>query len=161
MSETCVTEGDWEKERDKQTDLGSGFWPLYCIFQWRLHIPETRPHDWRDGGCGGGSNYCWAKLNRRSDWGVGGVELRRVADYLCVAFPSSDKRPCSHKQGAGPNSILHRAIKGFRDDEKPLNINIHKHNDTHQKSLSRSTKASRRYISQTVSPGGLNLHRRG
>lgn len=37
--------------KETEADSGSGFWPLFCIFQWRLHIPETRPHDWRDGGC--------------------------------------------------------------------------------------------------------------
>lgn len=54
------------RERDKHRDLG--FWPLYCIFQWRLHIPETTP---QDGGMGGvmesRRNHFWAKLTSRSN----------------------------------------------------------------------------------------------
>lgn len=39
-----------ETGRNGQTETDC---PPYCIFQWRLHIPEIRPHDWRDGGVGG------------------------------------------------------------------------------------------------------------
>lgn len=91
MFETCVTKGESDRKRQTETDLGSGFWPLYCIFQWRLHIPENRPHDWIDGGrMRVGTTI--VGLNYLVDQMVG-VELSRVKDYVCVAFPSSDKGP--------------------------------------------------------------------
>lgn len=149
--ETCVTEGERRSKRQTETDSGSGFWPLYCIFQWRLHIPETRPHDWRDGGaCESERNHCWAKLNRRSD---GGVEPSTVTDYLCVAFPSSEKRPCRQEQRAGPHSKKER-LWGRRDKQKTLNINTHQHSDRH---LTRSNDISWRSKSQTASRSPLDV----
>lgn len=48
-------EGGWEGrrggDRDKQKQTHDlAFWLGRCIFQWRLHIPESRPHDCRDQG---------------------------------------------------------------------------------------------------------------
>lgn len=48
-------------------------------FQWRLHIPEIRPHDWRDlGGKESRSNHCWAKLSCWTDRGGGVQQSSRV-----------------------------------------------------------------------------------
>lgn len=109
---------DWQRKRDNQRqteDLAFGLCTVYssggCTF--------LRP-DHMTGGMGvcvreSGSNHCWAKLTLRSD---GGVEPSSVTDYLCVAFPSSDKRPCRHEQrAAGPDLILCWSIKGFGDGE--------------------------------------------
>lgn len=110
-----------KRQKETETDSESAFWPLYCIFQWRLHIPENRPHDWRDGGGHMRVGAVIVGLNYLVDQ-MGRGELSRVKEYVCAAFPSSVKRPCSQKQRTGPNSFLNGTIKSFRwrDGRKPL-----------------------------------------
>lgn len=100
---------DWRRKRQTnrlKQDRVSGLCAVYssggCTFLRQEHMTEAT------GVWESGNNHCWVKLGCGSD---GEVELNGVTGNQCVAFPSSDKRPWSHKHRAGLCSAL-LSLKG-------------------------------------------------
>lgn len=88
-----------ERDKQRQTrDLAFGLCTVYssggCTFLKTDHMTGWMGGRTRVGATIVGLNYLVDQMV--------GVELSRVKNYVCVAFPSSEKRPCSHKQ-SGPN----------------------------------------------------------
>lgn len=96
----CLTVRDRDRKRQRQTqNLAFGLCTVYssggCTFLKTDHMTgEMGGRQMRVGAVIVGLNYLVDQMVGVGGWGL---ELSRVKEYVCVAFPSSVKRACSHK----------------------------------------------------------------